>query len=135
MDRIFKRLPLLLAFTCEMLEAGDYKAMDVIGAPVLIAPGKDGVVRAFVTVCSHRGTVVANEGKGTCTRFVCPYHGWTYSDRSELIGVAGRRKFGLDRHRCTRPRRNAVRRTRRTHFRKPRAAEPPSTSKTISVDA
>ena len=34
MDRIFKRLPLLLAFTSEMREAGDYKAIDVIGAPV-----------------------------------------------------------------------------------------------------
>ena len=38
--------------------------------------------------------MVANDGKGNCTRFVCPYHGWTYSDRGELIGVAGRRKFG-----------------------------------------
>ena len=35
MDRIFKRLPLLLAFTCEMREAGDYKALDVVG------PGSD----------------------------------------------------------------------------------------------
>ena len=51
MDRIFKRLPLLLAFTCEMREAGDYKAMDVIGVPVLIARGVDCVVRAFVNVC------------------------------------------------------------------------------------
>lgn len=94
MERIFKRLPLLLAFTCEMREAGDYKAMDVVGVPVLIARGKDRVVRAFVNVCSHRGTVIANEGKGNCTRFVCPYHGWTFSDRGELVGVAGRRKFG-----------------------------------------
>jgi len=94
MDRIFKRLPLLLAFTCEMRDAGDYKAMDVVGVPVLIARAKDGIVRAFVNVCSHRGTVVANDGKGNCTRFVCPYHGWTYSDRGELVGVAGRRKFG-----------------------------------------
>jgi phenylpropionate dioxygenase-like ring-hydroxylating dioxygenase large terminal subunit len=94
MDRIFKRLPLLLAFSCEMRAAGDYKAMDVVGVPVLIARAKDGVARAFVNVCSHRGTVIANDGKGNCTRFVCPYHGWTYSDRGELVGVAGRRKFG-----------------------------------------
>ena len=38
--------------------------------------------------------MIANDGKGSCTRFVCPYHGWTYSDRGALIGVAGRPKFG-----------------------------------------
>src|ERR1700730_8315687 len=94
MDQIFKRLPLLLAFTCEMREAGDYKSMHVVGVPVLMVRGEDGVARAYVGVCSHRGTVLTEEGKGQCDRFICPYHGWTFSDRGALVGVAGRRKFG-----------------------------------------
>src|SRR6266849_5586735 len=94
MDLIFKRLPLLLAFTCEMREPGDYKAVDVVGVPVLIVRGQDGLVRAFVGVCSHRGTVLTEEGKRRCEQFTCPYHGWTYNDRGALTGVAGRRKFG-----------------------------------------
>ena len=94
MDVIFKRLPLMLAFTCEMRERGSYKSVDVVGVPVLIVRGEDGLVRAFVGVCSHRGTVLTEEGKGRCEQFTCPYHGWTYNDRGALIGVAGRRKFG-----------------------------------------
>src|SRR5271166_2785553 len=94
MDAIFKRLPLLLAFTCEMLEPGDYKSVEVLGVPVLIVRGQDGLVRAFIGVCAHRGTLLTEEGKGRCEHFTCPYHGWTYDDRGALIGVAGRRKFG-----------------------------------------
>jgi len=94
MDLIFKQLPLLLAFTCEMREPGDYKSMEVVGVPVLIVRGQDGVVRAFIGVCSHRGTVLTENGKGRCEQFTCPYHGWTYDDRGALVGVAGRRKFG-----------------------------------------
>jgi phenylpropionate dioxygenase-like ring-hydroxylating dioxygenase large terminal subunit len=94
MDLIFKRQPLLLAFTCEMREPGDYKSVEVAGVPVLIVRGQDGLVRAFIGVCSHRGTVLAENGKGRCEQFTCPYHGWTYDDRGALVGVAGRRKFG-----------------------------------------
>ena len=56
--------------------------------------GEDGPVRAFIGVCSHRGTILTDEGRGNCDRFTCPYHGWTFDDHGALIGVAGRRKFG-----------------------------------------
>ena len=94
MDTIFRRLPLMLAFTCEMREPGDYKSLEVVGVPVLIVRGQDDRVRAFIGVCSHRGTLLTEESKGSCEQFTCPYHGWTYDDRGALIGVAGRRKFG-----------------------------------------
>ena len=94
MDAIFKRLPLLLAFTCELREPGDYKSIEVVGVPVLIVRGEDGQARAFIGVCSHRGTVLTEEGKGRCEHFTCPYHGWTYNERGALIGIAGRGKFG-----------------------------------------
>src|SRR5271170_2165711 len=58
MERIFKRLPLLLGFTAELPKPGDFKTLDAMGLPVLIARGKDGVVRAFLNVCTHRGNVL-----------------------------------------------------------------------------
>ncbi len=94
MDTIFRRLPLLLAFTCELPEPEDYKSMDVVGVPVLIVRGEDRVVRAFIRVCSHRGTILTGEEKGHCELFSCPYHGWTFNSQGALVGVAGRRKFG-----------------------------------------
>jgi len=63
---IFTRLPLVLALTCEGPKPGDYKAMEVVGQPVLIARDKAGTVRAFFNVCAHRWAPVATEGLGKC---------------------------------------------------------------------
>lgn len=93
-DKIFKRLPLVLATTAEMREPGDYKAMEAVGVPVLLTRGKDGEVRAFMNSCTHRGTYVVVEGKGNTSRFVCPYHGWTFDREGALVGIASREDFG-----------------------------------------
>ncbi|MDT0510078.1 SRPBCC family protein [Novosphingobium sp. MMS21-SN21R] len=92
--RIFKRLPLMLALTIELPEPNDYKAMDVMGRPVLITRGKDGKARAFLNVCKHRAMHLAPEGKGNCARFACQYHGWTYANDGKLIGIAEASTFG-----------------------------------------
>ena len=87
MDRIFGRVPLLLAFGGELPEPGDHKAMDVMGTPVLLTRGADGVVRSFLNVCRHRGAIVTEEGCGHARRHTCPYHGWTYDTDGTLVGV------------------------------------------------
>ncbi len=94
MELIFKHVPLMLALTCEMKNPGDFKAMDVIGLPVLINRDKKGQVRAFLNVCAHRGAPVASEGYGNCPLFVCKYHGWTYGQDGRLMGVSEASKFG-----------------------------------------
>lgn len=94
MDRIFKRVPLMLAMTAELRDVGDYKAMEVVGQPVLITRGKDGKARAFLNVCKHRANILASEGKGNCKAFSCPYHGWTYSSEGKLMGIAEAGNFG-----------------------------------------
>ena len=92
--RIFRRLPLLLAVTAEMPNRGDFKTLEATGVPVLLTRGQDGEVRAFVNSCSHRGTAVAAEPKGNARRFVCPYHGWTFGQKGELVGIASADDFG-----------------------------------------
>ena len=94
MELIFKRVPLMLALTCEIPEPGDYKAMDALGLPILITRDKSGRCHAFLNVCSHRGAPIAKEGYGNCARFSCAYHGWTYASDGRLISVADAAKFG-----------------------------------------
>ena len=94
MSQVFKRVPLTLAFTAELPNPGDYKAMDVAGVPVLISRGADGAVRAFVNSCSHRGAVLVTEGLGSARRFTCPYHAWSYDQKGELVGILDREMFG-----------------------------------------
>lgn len=91
--RIFRRLPLMLAPSCELPEPGSYKAMTVVGVPVLLSRQKDDSVSAFLNMCTHRGNPVAS-GEGTATRFVCGYHGWTFKNDGSLVGVASATDFG-----------------------------------------
>jgi phenylpropionate dioxygenase-like ring-hydroxylating dioxygenase large terminal subunit len=93
-DLIFKRVPLMLALSCELPAPGDYKAMDAMGLPVLIVRDKKGEARAFLNVCAHRGAPVANDGHGNCARFTCKYHSWTYGLDGKLLAVSDREKFG-----------------------------------------
>jgi phenylpropionate dioxygenase-like ring-hydroxylating dioxygenase large terminal subunit len=94
MQLIFRRVPLMLALSAELPGSGSYKAMDAMGLPVLITRDKDGVARAFLNVCSHRGAPVAADGHGNCARFTCQYHGWTYANDGRLLAVTDREKFG-----------------------------------------
>jgi phenylpropionate dioxygenase-like ring-hydroxylating dioxygenase large terminal subunit len=93
-DLIFKRVPLLLAMTAEIKEVNTYKAIDVVGMPVLISRGADGIARAFVNMCSHRGAQLVDPGVGTARRFACPYHNWTYNQEGDLVGVFKQDDFG-----------------------------------------
>lgn len=92
-EKIFKRLPLMLALSCELAEPGAYKTMDVMGIPVLLTRKRDGSMGAFLNMCSHRGNPVA-QGSGNASRFVCGYHGWTFKNDGELMGVASPKDFG-----------------------------------------
>lgn len=91
--QIFRRLPLMVAPSCEIPEPGDYKAMDICGVPLLLTRQKDGTVGAFLNMCTHRGNPVA-AGSGNASRFTCGYHGWTFKNDGALIGVASPQDFG-----------------------------------------
>lgn len=91
--QIFRRLPLMVAPSCELPEPGDFKAMDICGVPLLLTRQKDGTVAAFLNMCTHRGNPVA-AGSGNASRFTCGYHGWTFKNDGALIGVASPQDFG-----------------------------------------
>lgn len=94
MERIFRRVPLPLALSCEVRAPGSYKSLEAAGVPVLIVRGDDGLVRAFANSCRHRGAIVAPEGCGHARRFTCPYHAWSYDRSGRLAGVYGEESFG-----------------------------------------
>lgn len=93
-DLVFKRLPLLVATSAELREPDRYKAIEVCGVPLLLSRDGDGVLRAFVNTCSHRGAQLVPPGTGTARRFACPYHAWTYDQQGDLVGIFKREDFG-----------------------------------------
>ena len=94
MDRIFRRLPLVLGFSCELDGPNAYKALEVMGTPILLVRGADGVLRSFVNMCSHRGAIIVEDGLGSARRFSCPYHAWTYDTVGSLVGILDKANFG-----------------------------------------
>ena len=93
-DRIFKRLPLVLAASAELPNPGDYKAMEAVGVQVILVRLREGEVRAFVNMCSHKGARLLKEGCGSAHRFTCPYHAWSYSPEGELVAIYSAGDFG-----------------------------------------
>lgn len=91
---IFRRLPLMVAPSCELPEPGDFKAMNICGVPLLLTRQRDGTVAAFLNMCSHRGNPVVPDGTGNASRFTCGYHGWTFKNDGDLVGVASAKDFG-----------------------------------------
>lgn len=73
-DSIFGKIWLNVARAIDLPELGSVvvKAVEVRNASVLITRGRDGVIRAFHNVCSHRANKVEWRTHGSSSAFICP---------------------------------------------------------------
>lgn len=96
---LFRTTPVLAALSCELPEPGDFKAVTIVGVPLLLIRDSAGGVGAFLNACRHRGMKLTPDGTGNAERVTCPYHAWSYSREGSLVGVPrGPQGFpGLDR--------------------------------------
>ncbi|MCU1379458.1 MAG: hypothetical protein JWN29_2441 [Acidimicrobiales bacterium] len=82
----------LAAASEELAEPGDYVAVTVGHAPLLVVRGADGGLRAFHNLCRHRGMQLLT-GTGRCERTIdCFYHQWRYGLDGALQVVPQRRE-------------------------------------------
>lgn len=81
----FMKTPQVVGFAGEVAEPNSYKAVTVADVPILITRSSDGVLRAFINACQHRGAQIA-EGHGCKKALSCPFHGWTYGLDGSLVG-------------------------------------------------
>jgi len=93
-ELLYKRIPLPLALSVELSEPNSYKAVDVMGVPVVITRDAAGQVRAMLNICRHRGAQLCAPGSGTGRVMTCPYHAWSFGMDGELKGVYGESTFG-----------------------------------------
>lgn len=97
-NSFFRNHPQMIGLSGHLPEANSFFTVDDFGVPVLATRDANGEFRAFVNACRHRGVRVANELRGTTSRFMCPFHNWTYASSGELVGVPRAHDFGeLDR--------------------------------------
>ena len=91
---VFFESPIAVALSLEVANPGDFLTQTIMGMPLLFTRDKEGVLHCFINVCRHRGAKVCAAEKGHQSRFSCPYHAWTYSNKGELVGVYGEDSFG-----------------------------------------
>lgn len=96
MEAVFERHWLFAATEAELPREGDTLTVPVGATSVIVVRGRDRVLRAFYDTCRHRGARLCQERNSRRSRFVCPYHQWTYALDGRLI-AAGRMHEGFDR--------------------------------------
>jgi len=94
-EMIFRRAWLMVGRLDELPEPGDFFTREVptLEAGIIVARGKDGVVRAFHNACSHRGVALVCQERGSALTFRCPYHAWTYGIDGSLRAVPAEGEF------------------------------------------
>lgn len=94
-ELIFRRVWLNVGRVEEVPRPGDYfvRELAVCNASVLVARGRDGLIRAFHNVCSHRANRVARDRAGSARLLVCGFHGWSYDPEGRLVYVPDEDQF------------------------------------------
>lgn len=86
LSRVFRRAWLLACPSARIAQPGDFAVFDLAAESVILWRAHDGVVRAFVNACPHRGTRLL-DGAGRRERLVCPYHCFSFGDDGRLLSA------------------------------------------------
>jgi len=101
-EAVFRRCWLQIGHVSELAAQGDFivRAIEVARVSVLLTRGKDGAIRAFHNVCTHRGTKLVADDKGMRSSFTCRYHAWTFTSDGALLSAPDFDKFYVDKEKC-----------------------------------
>lgn len=91
-QHIFNKAWLMVGRVEEIAEPGDYKIkrLDVAQTSAILVRGRDGEVRAFHNLCTHRGNKVVPEtghdsfGRARGHSLTCRFHGWVFDTAGPL---------------------------------------------------
>jgi len=106
LTHVFYREWLFVAHASELPQTGSYLTLQIGAYPILLVRAADGLIRAFINSCRHRGSRICPEPRGATRKLVCPYHQWTYELDGRLFAArqmgAGfdRTQFSLKRVHC-----------------------------------
>ncbi len=85
-ERIFYKTWQPVGRADQVRRPGDFFTCEVVGQPLVVTRGQDGILRGFYNVCPHRAGPVA-VGQGNRKSLQCRYHGWTYALDGRLLNA------------------------------------------------
>ena len=87
-ENIFEATWFCAVRSADLETPGKFKKIQVGRESVLLVRGRDGLLRAFLNVCRHRGAQLCTEDEGEVKRNLrCPYHSWTYALDGKLVAA------------------------------------------------
>ncbi len=95
-ERIFNHCWIYVGHGSEIPKAGDFITRKVAGRGIILNRDSQGVVRALMNTCPHRGAQVCREKKGNSKSFQCFYHGWVFGQDGCLRSQPGEASYPVD---------------------------------------
>lgn len=84
---LFAKTWSFVGMTEDLRSPGDYKCVQVGGAPYLLIRDDQNSIRGFHNLCRHRGSQLLEGSGNTGKRMTCFYHHWSYGLDGSLRGV------------------------------------------------
>ena len=85
LERIWYKVWVYIGHESEIPNPGDFVRRQIGLQPVLMVRGNDGQIRVLYNRCRHRANLVCLAEKGNASKFVCPYHAWSYANTGEML--------------------------------------------------
>jgi glycine betaine catabolism A len=78
LEHLFRRGWVGACHVDQVSERGQYVMIELGAESVFVVADDDGLPRAFVNTCRHRGARLIDEPEGRLRRLQCRYHAWSY---------------------------------------------------------
>ncbi|MBT3792316.1 MAG: Rieske 2Fe-2S domain-containing protein [Rhodospirillales bacterium] len=98
--RVFDKVWVYFGHESEVPSPGDFRTRTLVGRPLILVHGDDGVIRAFINSCPHRGAEVCREPKGNAKAFRCLYHAWTFANTGAVLNIPDKESYGGESSNC-----------------------------------
>jgi nitrite reductase/ring-hydroxylating ferredoxin subunit len=93
-ESFFKNHPQIIGLSGDLGEPNSFLTVEEFGSSIIAVRDSEGKFKAYANVCSHRGAQVEQEKRGTKSKFSCPFHGWTFDNKGNLVGYPKSEHFG-----------------------------------------
>ncbi len=85
-QKIFGKSWYCVGLTHQLPKPGAYFTVDIAECPIVLLRDKQGTLRAFFNICSHRAGPIAR-GSGQANLLTCLYHAWCFDLEGNLKGA------------------------------------------------